>query len=109
MAQSVDRLEGKNVSIAQTSFKGRSAVQLIAAPDANATSYAIVRDSSFRDVTIDPQARPAAGTCRVVGRARDRGLLFQSEDRATIGRGLQPPRVPRGLKPALYENREEGT
>lgn len=28
-AQSIDRLEGKNVPIAQTSYKGRSAIQLI--------------------------------------------------------------------------------
>ena len=64
-AQSVDRLEGKNVSIAQTNFKGRSAIQLIAAPDApNATSYAVVRDASFRDGTIevDLAGQPAAGS-----------------------------------------------
>ena len=34
VAQRVNQLAGKNVSIAQTTFKGRSAVQLIAAPDA---------------------------------------------------------------------------
>ena len=46
VAQSVDRLEEKNVSIAQTNYKGRSAVQLIATPDAlNATSYAVVTDA----------------------------------------------------------------
>jgi hypothetical protein len=63
-AQRADRLDGKNVSIAQTIFKGRSAVRLIAAPDAaNATSYAIVKDVSFRDGTIevDLAGQPAAG------------------------------------------------
>jgi len=63
-AQSADRLEAKNVSIAQTTFKGRSAVQLIAAPDAaNATSYAVVKDAGFRDGTIevDLAGQPAAG------------------------------------------------
>lgn len=63
-AQSVDRLEGKNVSITQTNFTGRSAIQLIAAPDApNATSYAVVKDTSFRDGTIevDLAGQPAAG------------------------------------------------
>src|SRR5215510_2213018 len=63
-AQSVDRLEGKNVSIMQTNFKGRSAVQLIAAPDApNATSYAVVRDVMFRDgvIEVDVAGQPAAG------------------------------------------------
>ena len=63
-AQRVDRLEGKNVSIAQTNFKGRSAVQVIAAPDApNAASYAVVKDQSFQDGTIEVEVagQPAAG------------------------------------------------
>lgn len=63
-AQSVDRLEGKNVKIAATSFKGRSAVQVIAAADApNAASYAVVKDASFRDGTIEVElaGQPAAG------------------------------------------------
>ena len=64
LAQRADRLEGKNVSIVQAMFNGRSAVQLIAAPDApNGDSYAIVQDSSFRDGTIevDLAGQPAAG------------------------------------------------
>jgi len=63
-AQSVDRLVGKNVSIAQTSFNGRSAIQVIAKPDAaNATSYALVKDASFRDgvIEVDLAGQPAAG------------------------------------------------
>src|SRR5262245_50320911 len=63
-AQSVDRLTAKNVSIAQTNFKGRNAIQVIAAPDAqNATSYAVVKDVLFRDGTIevDLAGQPAAG------------------------------------------------
>ena len=63
-AQSVDRLEGKNVSIAQTNYKGRSAIQLIATPDAlNATSYAVVTDALFRDgsIEVDLAGQPAAG------------------------------------------------
>jgi hypothetical protein len=63
-AQTVDRLTGKNVTIAQVNFKGRSAIQLIAKPDAaNATSYAVVKDASFRDGTIevDLAGQPAAG------------------------------------------------
>ena len=63
-AQSADRLEPKNVSMAQTNFKGRSAVQLIAAPDAaNATSYAVVKDVMFRDgsIEVDLAGQPAAG------------------------------------------------
>jgi len=63
-AQSVDRLEGKNVSVKQATFKGRGAVQLIAAPDAdNATSYAVLKDQVFLDGTIevDLAGQPAAG------------------------------------------------
>ena len=63
-AQSADRLIGKNVSIAQTNYKGRSAVQLIPTPGAaDATSYALVKDVSFRDGTIevDLAGQPAAG------------------------------------------------
>jgi hypothetical protein len=63
-AQSADRLVGTNVSIAQTTFKGRSAVQIIAAAQAvNASSYAVVKDISFLDGTIevDLAGQPAPG------------------------------------------------
>ena len=62
-AQNADRLAGKNVSIALTEFKGRNAIQVIANPDtANASSYATVKDASFRDGTIevDLAGQPAA-------------------------------------------------
>ena len=60
-AQSVDRLAGKNVSIAQTNFKGRSAIKVVAA--AEAETYAVVKDVVFRDGTIevDVAGQPAAG------------------------------------------------
>jgi hypothetical protein len=61
-AQSTDRLEGKNVSIAQMNFKGRSAVQIVAAPGAaDATSYALIKDVSFRDgmIEVDLAGQPA--------------------------------------------------
>jgi len=63
-AQSADRLTAKNVSIAPTMFKGRSAIRVVASPDAaNATSYAVVKDAVFRDGTIevDVAGQPAAG------------------------------------------------
>lgn len=63
-AQSADRLEPKNVSMAQTTFKGKTAIQLIAAPNAdNATSYAVVKDVMFRDgsIEVDLAGQPAAG------------------------------------------------
>jgi len=63
-AQSADRLVGKNVSIAKTNYQGRSAVQVIANPEAaNGTSYALVKDVSFRDgvIEVDLAGQPAAG------------------------------------------------
>jgi len=63
-AQSPDRLTARNVSIAQTNYKGRSAVQVIATPEAaNATSYAVVKDALFRNGTIEVElaGQPAAG------------------------------------------------
>ena len=63
-AQTVDRLDAKNVSIAQVDFKGRKAVQVMANPDAqNAASFAIVKDATFLDGTIevDLAGQPAAG------------------------------------------------
>jgi hypothetical protein len=63
-AQSADRLEARNVSIAQTNFKGQNAIQVIAALESpNAASYAVVKDVSFRDGTIevDLAGQPAAG------------------------------------------------
>ena len=64
VAQSADRLTGKNVSIAQSNYKGRSAVQLIATPGAaDATSYALIKEVSFRDgaIEVDLAGQPAAG------------------------------------------------
>jgi len=63
-AQTADRLVGKNVSIAQTNYKGRSAVKVAANPDAaNATSYALLKDVTFRDgvIEVDLAGQPAAG------------------------------------------------
>ena len=63
-AQSAGRLAGTNVSIAQTMFKGRSAIQVIAKPESpNASSYAVVKDMVFRDGTIevDVAGQPVAG------------------------------------------------
>jgi hypothetical protein len=69
-AQSADRLVGKNVSIAQTNYKGRKATQVIATPGAaDGTSYAVIKNVLFRDGTIevDLAGQPAAGA---VGDAR---------------------------------------
>ena len=63
-AQSTDHLAGKNVSITQVNYKGRSAIQITAMAGAtNATSYAVIKDVLFRDGTIevDLAGQPAAG------------------------------------------------
>jgi len=63
-AQSVDRLLAKNVSLAQTNYKERSAIRVLANPDAaNASSYATVKDAVFRDgvIEVDLAGQPAAG------------------------------------------------
>jgi len=63
-AQRLDQLVPKNVSVAQVEFKGRSAIQVIAKPEAaNATSDAAIKDMSFRDgvIEVDLAGQPAAG------------------------------------------------
>ena len=63
-AQTADRLVAKNVSIAQTNFQGRSTIRLtVSSESANATSYALVKDVSFRDgaLEVDLAGQPAAG------------------------------------------------
>jgi hypothetical protein len=63
-AQTVDRLQAMNVALTQVTYRGRNAIRLVAAPDApNATSYAVVRDLSFRDgvIEVDLAGQPAAG------------------------------------------------
>jgi hypothetical protein len=77
-AQRVDRLAGKNVSIAETSYNGRKAVQVIAKPDAaNASSYALVKEVSFRDgvIEVDLAGQPAAGA--VAGARGFIGIAFR--------------------------------
>ena len=62
-AQIPDQLEGKNVSIAPATFKGRSAVQVVATlASPNASSYAVVKGASFQDGTIEVElaGQPAA-------------------------------------------------
>src|SRR5262245_15258449 len=63
-AQSMDRLVAKNVSIAQTNYKGRSSIKVTANPEAaNGTSYALVKDASFLDgvIEVDLAGQPAPG------------------------------------------------
>jgi hypothetical protein len=80
-AQSADGVVAKNVSIAQTNYKGRRAIQVLAAPGAaDATSYAVIKDALFRDGTIevDLAGQPAAGAD---GNARGFiGIAFRIQD-----------------------------
>ena len=63
-AQTAERVTAHNATVKNVTFKGRSAVQVLAAPDApNASSYAVVRDTTFLNGTIevDLAGQPAAG------------------------------------------------
>ena len=63
-AQALDQLGPKNVSLKQMTYKGRSAMQVIPAPDAlNGSSYATLKGISFQDGTIevDLAGKPALG------------------------------------------------
>jgi hypothetical protein len=81
MAQTADALVAKNVSIAQTSFKGRSAIQVAASPGAaNGTSYAVIKDKTFRvgTIEVDLAGQPGAGAG---GGARGFiGIAFRLQD-----------------------------
>jgi hypothetical protein len=80
-AQTVDQLIGKNVSIAQTNYKGRSAIELVAAPQAaNDTSYAVIKGASFKDGTIeiDLAGKPAANAGE--GARGFIGIAFRIQD-----------------------------
>lgn len=79
--QSIDHLIGKNISIAQTNYKGRSAIQILAdSHAANDTSYALVKGSSFKDGTIevDVAGKPAAGASE--GARGFIGIAFRIQD-----------------------------
>ena len=63
-AQKLDQLIPRNVSLDQVTYQGRSAIRVVAAPSAaNGSSYAILKDTKFRDGTIevDLAGKPAAG------------------------------------------------
>lgn len=64
-AQTVDRLDGHGVSIANAAYLGRPAVRIDASPAAaNGQSYAILKGSRFHNGTIevDLAGRPAANS-----------------------------------------------
>lgn len=80
-AQSIDQLTAKNAQIAKTNYNGRSAVQVNAEPGAaNATSYAVVKNSSFRDGTIEVElaGKPAASAGE--GARGFIGIAFRLQD-----------------------------
>ena len=62
--QTVDQLTAHNVSLSAVTYEGRKAVRLTeTGPMGNGEAYAIVKDVSFRDGTIEAQVagKPAAG------------------------------------------------
>src|SRR5437016_2237143 len=62
-AQTREQLEPRGVSIANTTYQGKSAIRLDALPNtANGDSYAIVKGSRFQNGTIDVElaGKPAA-------------------------------------------------
>jgi hypothetical protein len=80
-AQKLDQLVPRNVVLNQMTYQGRSAVQLIPAPDAaNGSSYAIVKNARFRDGTIeaDLAGKPAAGAG--AGARGFIGIAFRLQD-----------------------------
>ncbi|MFL6437131.1 MAG: family 16 glycoside hydrolase [Terriglobales bacterium] len=113
-AQSSDRLVGKNVSIAQTNYKGRSAVQVLAVPmAANATSYALVKGVTFRDGTIEvdlagqPAADAGAGARGFIGiafRLQSDGSYEYIYLRPTNGRADDQVRRNHSTQYASYPN-----
>lgn len=62
-AQTPAQLEPHDVTLAAVTYLGRSAVQVIARPVPNGESYAILKESSFHNGTIevDVAGKPAAG------------------------------------------------
>ncbi len=63
-AQSLNDLIPRHVAMNQVTYQGRSAVQLIAAPDVvNGSSYAVLKNTSFRDgsIEVDLAGKPATG------------------------------------------------
>src|SRR3954452_19728609 len=62
-ARTPEQLEAHNVSVAKTTYEGKTAVGLKAPPDAaNGTSYAILKGSRFHDGTVDVEVagKPSA-------------------------------------------------
>lgn len=63
-AQKAQDFVPQNVTLDEVTYQGRAAIRLVASPDAaNGSSYAILKNSSFRDGTIEVNlaGKPAAG------------------------------------------------
>jgi hypothetical protein len=80
-AQKPSQLVPRNVSLKEVTYQGRSAVQLIAVPDAaNGSSYAIVRDANLRDGTIDVDLAGKPGAGAGPGARGFIGIAFRMQD-----------------------------
>lgn len=63
-AQSIAQLDPHNVTLSATTYQGRSAIRVLASPGAaNASSYAVIKESRFRNGTleVDLAGKPAEG------------------------------------------------
>lgn len=80
-AQTADRLVARNASFAQTNFKGRSAMRVAANPDAaNASSYALVKGTSFRDGAIEVDLAGQPASAAFTGARGFIGIAFRIQD-----------------------------
>jgi hypothetical protein len=80
-AQKLDQLIPRNVALNQMTYQGRSAVQVIAAPDAaNGSSYAIVKDAIFRDGTIEVDLAGKSAAGAGAGARGFIGIAFRLQD-----------------------------
>lgn len=80
-AQNVGELLPRNVALGPVNYQGRSAVQLIAAPDAvNGSSYAIVKNGRFRDGTIEVDLAGKPGRGAGSGARGFIGIAFRLQD-----------------------------
>jgi hypothetical protein len=80
-AQTLSQLEAHNASLSAVSYMGRGAVRVLAQPNApNATSYAVLKGSSFHNGTleVDVAGKPAEGAGE--GARGFIGMAFRMKD-----------------------------
>lgn len=80
-AQSIEQFEIHGAQAARTTYQGRPAIQLIAAPGAgNGASYAILKNSRFRDGVLEADVAGKPGPGAGSGARGFIGLAFRVAD-----------------------------